>query len=159
MRNIIRNYFVLLFCMVVTLFTSCSKDSANDEEIMLQNSYSIVVDGNFGEDVTVNKIENLVCQAYNVQSINSNIFLEGKAITCDAKIRDLANKTINEINKKINESEIMPQSNYSISFTIKREDTKQVVTSFTFDLKKQVYHYVYAFNKQQLSGVTIELDL
>lgn len=159
MKNIIRNYFVLLFCVVVTLFTSCSKDSTNDEEIMLQNSYSIVVEGNYGEDVTVNTIKNLVCQAYNVQSISSNIFLEGKTIKCDAKIRDVANKTINEINKKINESEIMPQSNYSISFTIKREDTKQVITSFTFDLKKQVYHYVYAFNKQQLSGVTIELDL
>lgn len=155
----IRNYFMLLLCLVATLFTACGNDTTDDEEPMSQNSYNIVIDGDFGEDKTVDKIINLVCQAYSVQSIGNNIFLTGNAVTCDAKIRDIANKTIIDINKRIDDSEIMPHSNYSVSFTIKREETKEVVTSFTFNLKKKVYHYVYAFNKQQLSGITIELDL
>lgn len=159
MKINIRNYFMLLLGLVAILFTACGNDTTDSDESMIQNSYTIDADGDFGEDVTVSKIKSLVCQAYSVQSIGNNIFLTGNAIACDAKIRDIANETVIDINNKINNSEIMPHSNYSISFRIKREDTKQIVASFSFNLKKQIYHYIYAFNKQQLSGITIELDL
>ena len=103
MKINIRNYFMLLLGLVAILFTACGNDTTDSDESMIQNSYTIDADGDFGEDVTVSKIKSLVCQAYSVQSIGNNIFLTGNAIACDAKIRDIANETVIDINNKFTE--------------------------------------------------------